>query len=188
MIFEFDWNQGLFVARSRGPKKRFGGGRQSPELDIRHIAKIFIQWNKNWYLLRVVYRIFLQSFQKVYFSHLWSIFTDIRSQGVAIYCTVVLGPAGFPFWYKKEENKVTIQTKLSECLLICLPSQVRSEVFPTLAKAGKKQWFLTIKTLLCTNCTCMMTYAFRSDFFSVAAVRLRHNRAIYTRKNKTRLT
>ena len=56
-----------------------------------------------------------------------------------------------------------------------------------LAKAGKKQWFLTIKTLLCTNCTCMMTYAFRSDFSSVAAVRLRHNRAIYTRKNKTRL-
>ena len=28
---------------------------------------------------------------------------------------------------------------------------------------------------------------FRSDFSSVAAVRLRHNRAIYTRKNKTRL-
>ena len=45
MIIEFDWKQGLFVARSRGPKKRSGGGRQSPELDIRRIAKIFIQWN-----------------------------------------------------------------------------------------------------------------------------------------------
>ena len=26
MIFEFDWNRGLFVARSRGPKKRSGIG------------------------------------------------------------------------------------------------------------------------------------------------------------------
>ena len=45
MVFEFDWNRGIFVARSGGPKKRSGGGRQSPELDIRRIAKIFIQWN-----------------------------------------------------------------------------------------------------------------------------------------------
>ena len=44
MIIEFDWKQGLF-AQSRGLKKRSGGGRQSPELDIRRIAKIFIQWN-----------------------------------------------------------------------------------------------------------------------------------------------
>ena len=40
MIFEFDWNRGLFVARSRGPKKRSGGGRQSREIGIRRIAKI----------------------------------------------------------------------------------------------------------------------------------------------------
>ena len=62
MIFEFDWNRGLFVARSRGPKKRSGGGRQSPELDIRRIAKIFIQWNQNLYFItripRGVYIIF----------------------------------------------------------------------------------------------------------------------------------
>ena len=45
MIFEFDWNRGFFVALSRGPKKRSGGGRKSPELDIRGIAKTFIQWN-----------------------------------------------------------------------------------------------------------------------------------------------
>ena len=45
MIFEFDWNRGFFVARSRGPKKRSIGGRPSPELDIRRIAKIFIEWN-----------------------------------------------------------------------------------------------------------------------------------------------
>ena len=45
MIFEFDWNLGLFVAWCRAPKKLSGGGRQSPELDIRRIAKIFIQWN-----------------------------------------------------------------------------------------------------------------------------------------------
>ena len=44
-MIEFDWKQGLFVARSRVPKKRSGEGRQSPELDIRSIAKIFIQWN-----------------------------------------------------------------------------------------------------------------------------------------------
>ena len=49
MIFEFDWNHGLFEARSRGPKKRSGGRRESPELDIRRIAKIFIQWNQNLY-------------------------------------------------------------------------------------------------------------------------------------------
>ena len=39
MIFEFDWNRSLFVARYRGPKKRSGGGGQSPNLDIRRIAK-----------------------------------------------------------------------------------------------------------------------------------------------------
>ena len=43
MIFECDWNSGLFVARSRGPKKRSGGGRQSPEIGIRRLVKIFIQ-------------------------------------------------------------------------------------------------------------------------------------------------
>ena len=40
---EFDSNRGLFVARSTGPKRRSGGGRQSPEIGIRRIAKIFIQ-------------------------------------------------------------------------------------------------------------------------------------------------
>ena len=35
MIIEFDWKQGLVVARSRCPKERSRGGRQSPELDIR---------------------------------------------------------------------------------------------------------------------------------------------------------
>ena len=45
MIFELEWSRGLFVARSKGPKKRSGEGRKSPELDIRRIAKIFIQWN-----------------------------------------------------------------------------------------------------------------------------------------------
>ena len=33
MIFEFDWNRVLFVGRSRGLKKRYDGGSQSPELD-----------------------------------------------------------------------------------------------------------------------------------------------------------
>ena len=46
----------------RPPKKRSGGGRQSPELDIRRIAKIFIQWNQNLYFItripRGVYIIF----------------------------------------------------------------------------------------------------------------------------------
>ena len=41
--FFYTWRAILFVARSRGPKKRSGGGRQSPEVDIRRIAKIFIQ-------------------------------------------------------------------------------------------------------------------------------------------------
>ena len=45
MIFELEWSRGLFVARSRGPKKRSGEGRKSRALDIRRIAKIFIQWN-----------------------------------------------------------------------------------------------------------------------------------------------
>ena len=40
MIFEFDSSRSLFVARSRGPKKRSGGGRQLPEIGIRRIAKI----------------------------------------------------------------------------------------------------------------------------------------------------
>ena len=39
MIIEFDWKQGLFVAWSRGLKKWSGGGGQSPEHDIRRIAK-----------------------------------------------------------------------------------------------------------------------------------------------------
>ena len=42
-MFEFDSNRGLFVVRSIGPKKRSGGGRQSPEIGIRRIAKIFIR-------------------------------------------------------------------------------------------------------------------------------------------------
>ena len=45
MMFEFDSNRGLFVARSKGTKKRSGGGLQSPEIGIRRISKIFIQWD-----------------------------------------------------------------------------------------------------------------------------------------------
>ena len=45
MIFEFDSHRDFFVAQSTGPKKRSGGGRQSPEIGIRRIAKIFIQWS-----------------------------------------------------------------------------------------------------------------------------------------------
>ena len=45
MMFELDWNRGLVVALSRGPKKRSGGGRKFRELDIRRMPKIFIQWN-----------------------------------------------------------------------------------------------------------------------------------------------
>ena len=48
MIFEFDSNRGLFVARSKGPQIA-GGGRQSPEIGIRRIAKIFIRWHLNLY-------------------------------------------------------------------------------------------------------------------------------------------
>ena len=44
MIIEFDCKQDLFVARSRGPKKRSGGGPQSPELD------------KNIYPMKLIYR------------------------------------------------------------------------------------------------------------------------------------
>ena len=43
MMFEFDSNRGLFLARSKGTKKRSGGGLQSPEIGIRRISKIFIQ-------------------------------------------------------------------------------------------------------------------------------------------------
>ena len=39
MIFEFDSNRSLFVARYRGSKRRSGGGRQSPEIGIRRIAQ-----------------------------------------------------------------------------------------------------------------------------------------------------
>ena len=41
-MFEFDSNRGLSVARSIAPKKRSSGSRQSPEIGIRRIAKIFI--------------------------------------------------------------------------------------------------------------------------------------------------
>ena len=54
-----------------------------------------------------------------------------------------------------------------------------------LAKAGKKQWFLTIKTLLCTNCTCVMTHAFSSDFFVVAARNFLTGRVILTSDHST---
>ena len=72
MIFEFDWNRGLFVSRSRGPKKRSGGGRKSPELDICRIAnwkylsnetKIYIFTTR---ISRVVYTIF-GDFSKILF-------------------------------------------------------------------------------------------------------------------------
>ena len=62
MIFEFDSNRGLFVAQSKGTKKRSGGGRQS-EIDIRRIAKILSDETKIYIFItrtpRVVYIIFL---------------------------------------------------------------------------------------------------------------------------------
>ena len=51
---------------------------------------------------------------------------------------------------------------------------VRLVSLGSLSKVKKlKQWFLTRKTLLCTDCTCMMVHAFKSDFCAVAA-QLRH--------------
>ena len=41
----------------------------------------------------------------------------------------VPGQANFTLWYNFRKKKVTIQMKLSQCLLVCLPS------FPDFAKA-----------------------------------------------------
>ena len=64
MIFEFDWNRGLFVARSRGPKKQSGGGRKSREFDIAVSPKYLSNGTKSYIFItripRVVYRIFLR--------------------------------------------------------------------------------------------------------------------------------
>ena len=83
MIIEFDWKEGLFLARSRGLKKRSGGGRQSPELDICWSPKYLSNETKIYiFISRIpggVYIILGGIFQKFYFSHLWLIFTDIRS-------------------------------------------------------------------------------------------------------------
>ena len=71
MIFEFDWNRGLFVAQSRGPKKRSGGGRQSPKLDIRRIAKYLSNETKIYIFItripRGVYTIFFGFFKNFIF-------------------------------------------------------------------------------------------------------------------------
>ena len=71
MIFEFDWNSGLFVARSRGPKKRSGGGRQSPEIGIRRIDNCLSNKTKIYIFItripRVVYIIFLGFFENFVF-------------------------------------------------------------------------------------------------------------------------
>ena len=62
MIFEFDSNSGLFVARSKGPKKRSGGVRQSPEIGavspkyLSDETKIYIFITR---IPRVAYIIFL---------------------------------------------------------------------------------------------------------------------------------
>ena len=69
MIFEFDSNSGLFVARSKGPKKRSGGVRQSPEIGavspkyLSDETKIYIFITR---IPRVVY-IILGGFSKFFF-------------------------------------------------------------------------------------------------------------------------
>ena len=82
MIFEFDWNRVLFVGRSRGLKKRYDGGSQSPELDDSSYRQNIYSMKLKFIfslLEYLVYRILGGIFQKYYIFHLWSIFTDIRS-------------------------------------------------------------------------------------------------------------
>ena len=71
MIFKFDSRRGVFIARSRGPKKRSGGCLQSPEIGIRRIAKILSNETKIYILIagipRVVYMIFLGFFENFIF-------------------------------------------------------------------------------------------------------------------------
>ena len=60
MILEFDWNRGLFVARSRGPKNRFGRGRQSPELNIRVSPKYLSNETKSYiFITRVPWGVYI---------------------------------------------------------------------------------------------------------------------------------
>ena len=62
VIFEFDSNRGLFVARSTVPKKRSGGCLQSPEIGIRVSPKYLSNETKIYIFIaripRVVYMIF----------------------------------------------------------------------------------------------------------------------------------
>ena len=79
---EFDWKQGLFVARSRGAKKRSGGGRQSPELDIRRTAPKYLSNETKIYIFitripRGVYIILGGFFKNFIFPTSGRYFTDI---------------------------------------------------------------------------------------------------------------
>ena len=71
MIFECDWNSGLFVARSRGPKSDLEGAVNRPKLAfdvspkyLSNKTKISIFITR---ILRVVYIIFLGFFQNFIF-------------------------------------------------------------------------------------------------------------------------
>ena len=77
MRLEFDWNGGLFVARSSAeavnrPNLTFA---VSPKY-LSNETKIYIFITR---IPRGVYIISGGLFQKFYFSYFWSIFTDIRS-------------------------------------------------------------------------------------------------------------
>ena len=72
MIFEFDSNQGLLYSPATGPKKRSRGGRQSPEIGIRRIAKITLSNETKIYIFitripRVVYKILRGFFKNFIF-------------------------------------------------------------------------------------------------------------------------
>ena len=77
MIFEFDSNSGLFVARSKGPKKRSGGVRQSPEIGavspkyLSDETKIYIFITR---IPRVVYIILGGFSKKIFFPLLVDIY------------------------------------------------------------------------------------------------------------------
>ena len=71
MIFEFDWNRGLFVARSKGPKKWSGGGVNRPNLTFAVSPKYLSNETKIYIFIsripRVVYIIFGGFFQNFIF-------------------------------------------------------------------------------------------------------------------------
>ena len=84
MIFKFDWNRGLFVARSSGPKKQSGGGRQSPELTFAVSPKYLSNEPKIYIFItripRGVYIILGGFFKKIIFPSSGRYYlTDINS-------------------------------------------------------------------------------------------------------------